>query len=96
MADKIIPVALKIWLLFLFLFLLLGYGVPSSIIFGAIAGFAGGMIQAWWTTPGGEPTETALPEPIRQFGRQIKETPRRLSLPKLFPWRASRYPRGRR
>jgi hypothetical protein len=82
-ADKIIPMALKIWLLFLFLFLLLGYGVLFSIVFGAIAGFAAGMIHAWWITPGGEPTAT-LPEPIRKFGQQIRETPNRLAFPKLF------------
>ena len=31
MADKIIPPALKIWLAFLFIFLLLGYGVAMTV-----------------------------------------------------------------
>ena len=78
MVDKIVPPALKLWLAFIFIFLLIGYDIIPSIAFGAIAGFAGGMIQAWWTTPGGVPTRTELPEPIRQFSRQIRETPSRL------------------
>ena len=53
MVDKIVPTALKIWLAFIFIFLLLGYEIIPSIAFGAVAGFAGGTIQAWWTTPGG-------------------------------------------
>ncbi|NMF82202.1 hypothetical protein [Nodosilinea sp. P-1105] len=75
MADKIIPRALKIWLGFLFVFLLLDYGIIPSIGFSAIAGIAGGTIGAWWITPGGEPRNLDLPEPIRRFGRQIRQTP---------------------
>ena len=78
MIDKIVPNALKIWLAFIVIFLLIGYDITPSIAFGAIAGLAGGTVQAWWTTPGGVPTHTELPEPIRKFGRQIRETPSRL------------------
>lgn len=79
MADKIIPPALKIWLVFLFIFLLLGYGVVPSILLGAVAGFAGGTINAWWMTPGGEPTTTLeLPASLRQLN------PRRLPLGNFF------------
>lgn len=78
MVDKIVPTALKIWLVFIFIFLLLGYEITPSIAFAAIAGFAGGMIQAWWITPGGVPTRAGLPEPIREFSRHIRETPSRL------------------
>ena len=79
MVDKIVPTALKIWLAFIFLFLLLGYEITPSIAFGAVAGFAGGTIQAWWTTSGGVPKSTELPEPIKKFSRQIRQTPSRLS-----------------
>lgn len=48
--DKIFPVALKLWLVFLLAFLLLGYEIVPSIIFGAIAGLAGGTVSAWWQT----------------------------------------------
>ncbi|MGB3310007.1 MAG: hypothetical protein WBG32_22790 [Nodosilinea sp.] len=92
MADKIIPPALKIWLVFLFLFLLLGYEVVPSILLGAIAGLAGGTIQAWWITPGGEPTTTLeLPASLRRLD------PKRLPLGNLFRrGRSQRVPRARR
>ena len=96
MADKIIPTALRIWLAFLLVLLLLGYSILTSIVFGAIGGFAGGMISAWWKTPGGEPTSAAIPEPIRRFGQQIKETPSRLPFIRLFNRRDRRYSRPRR
>ncbi|WP_225852741.1 hypothetical protein, partial [Haemophilus parainfluenzae] len=72
MIYKIIPTALRLWLGFLFLFLLLGYSAVPSIVFGAVAGFTGGMIAAWWKTPGGEPTLTEIPESLRRIGRQIQ------------------------
>lgn len=95
MADKIIPPALKIWLAFLFIFLLLGYGVVPSILLGAVAGFAGGTINAWWMTPGGEPTTALeLPAPLRQLN------PRRLPLGNFLrrsgTQRLPRLPRARR
>ncbi|MEM8614630.1 MAG: hypothetical protein AAGF93_21640 [Cyanobacteria bacterium P01_H01_bin.105] len=55
MTDLIVPAALRIWLVFLLVFALLGYSVPASILFGAIGGFAGGLVSAWWHAPGGEP-----------------------------------------
>ncbi|MGB3137603.1 MAG: hypothetical protein WBG38_00075 [Nodosilinea sp.] len=95
MADKIIPTALKIWLAFLFLFVLLGYKVVPSIVLGAIAGFAGGTIQAWWNTPGGEPSAPIeLPAPLRKLN------PKRLPLANLLKrsttTRLPRLPRARR
>lgn len=80
MIDKIVPAALRIWLLFLFVFLLLGFSTVGSILFGAIAGFAGGTIRAWWTTLGGEPIAPVLPEPIRRLGRQLRESQPRIPL----------------
>ncbi|MBD0337309.1 MAG: hypothetical protein ICV62_17625 [Cyanobacteria bacterium Co-bin13] len=80
MIDKIVPTALRLWLTFLLLLLLLGYSILSSILFGAIAGLAGGIVSAWWRTLGGEPTAPVLPEPIRRFGRQIRENQPRLPL----------------
>lgn len=55
MTDLIVPVALRIWLVFLLIFVLLGYSVTASILFGAIGGFAGGLVSAWWNALGGEP-----------------------------------------
>lgn len=55
MTDLIVPAALRIWLVFLLIFALLGYSVTASILFGAMGGFAGGLVAAWWRAPGGEP-----------------------------------------
>ncbi len=55
MTDLIVPAALRIWLVFLLVFALLGYSVTTSILFGAVGGFAGGLVSAWWQAPGGEP-----------------------------------------
>jgi hypothetical protein len=96
MIDKIVPPALRIWLAFIFIFLLLGYEVTPSIAFGAIAGFAGGTIQAWWITPGGVPTRTDLPEPIKKFSRQIRATPGRLPFMKGFASTDRSYTRSKR
>ncbi|MEM6449384.1 MAG: hypothetical protein AAF703_03620 [Cyanobacteria bacterium P01_D01_bin.105] len=56
MADLIIPAALRLWLIFLIAFALLGYSVPFSIAFGAIGGLAGGISFAWWQIKGGAPS----------------------------------------
>ncbi|MGF1566510.1 MAG: hypothetical protein ACFCVD_00270 [Nodosilinea sp.] len=96
MVDKIIPTALRIWLVSLFTFLLLGYGVLPSIFFGAVAGLAAGVMSAWWKTPGGEPKVLELPEPIRQFSRQIRETPSRLPFRSFFERGNKRYSRPKR
>jgi hypothetical protein len=95
-STRIVPPALKIWLVFLFVFLLLGYDIIPSILFGAVAGFAGGTVATWWTTPGGEPKEVELPEPIRRFSRQLRETPAKLPLKGFFRRTESRYPGPRR
>jgi hypothetical protein len=39
---------LQFWVIFLVGFVLLGYPLALSIIFGAIAGIAGGSIVTWW------------------------------------------------
>ncbi|CAN5770173.1 hypothetical protein BH23CYA1_BH23CYA1_09340 [soil metagenome] len=54
-ADLIIPAALRLWLVFLLVFVLLRYPVPFSILFGAIGGFAGGLLSAWSQVKGGAP-----------------------------------------
>lgn len=41
-------VALRLWLLFLLALFFLGYPVPFSILVGAVGGFSGGWIFAWW------------------------------------------------
>jgi hypothetical protein len=55
LADLIIPATLRIWLVFLFVFVLLRYPVPFSIVFGGIGGLAGGVASAWWQIKGGKP-----------------------------------------
>ena len=55
MTDLIVPAALRIWLVFLLIFVLLGYSVTTSILFGVVGGFAGGLVSAWWDALGGEP-----------------------------------------
>ena len=56
MADLIIPAALRLWLIFLISFALLGYSVAFSILFGAIGGLAGGVATAWLQIKGGAPS----------------------------------------
>ncbi len=54
---------LRAWLFFLFCFFFLGYSVPLSILFGAVAGLANALVFGWWKTPD-EPSELpAIPEP---------------------------------
>ncbi|QQE63602.1 hypothetical protein GFS31_02690 [Leptolyngbya sp. BL0902] len=96
MGNEMGPPTLKIWLLFLLLFLMLGYGPIPSILFGLVAGLAGGVVATWWVSPGGEPKEVELPTPIRQFSRQLRETPSRLPFRGFFRRTESRYPGPRR
>ncbi|NJL47444.1 MAG: hypothetical protein HC929_08060 [Leptolyngbyaceae cyanobacterium SM2_5_2] len=96
MNNKIIPPALKIWLAFLFVFLALGYDIIPSILFGFVAGLAGGTVTAWWQTPGGEPKEIALPAPIQQISRQLRDTPARLPFGGFFRRSQRRFPGTRR
>ena len=99
MTDKIFPVALKLWLAFLLTFLVLGYAIIPSIIFGAVAGFAGGMVSAWWETPGGEPKKAELePNALDKLGEKLRprEVQSRLPFLKLFTRRDNRHPGSRR
>ena len=45
--------ALRLWLFFLISLVLLRYPVVFSIIIGAIGGFSGGWIFAWWKSKEG-------------------------------------------
>lgn len=63
MADLIIPAALRIWLIFLLIFIFLEYPVPFSITFGAIGGIAGGIVSAWWQMKGGSPNPSGGARP---------------------------------
>ncbi|AKG22605.1 hypothetical protein [Calothrix sp. 336/3] len=47
-SNEGIDAGLKYWLFFLLGFVVLGYRAPMSILLGAIAGFGGGWIIAWW------------------------------------------------
>ncbi|HIK44861.1 MAG TPA: hypothetical protein IGR64_08210 [Leptolyngbyaceae cyanobacterium M65_K2018_010] len=96
MTNKIVPALLKTWLTFLLVFLVLGYDIIPSIGFGAIAGLAGGLVSAWWVTPGGEPREIELPAPIQALGRQLRQTPERLPLGGFFRRGNRRSPSPRR
>jgi hypothetical protein len=87
MTDLIVPAALRIWLLFLLVFTLLGYPVVFSILFGALGGFAGGMISAWWSLKGGDfsafgssfgldpTTNDAKPKPSFQLPPALNKLP---------------------
>ncbi|MGD1898640.1 MAG: hypothetical protein ACFB16_17005 [Phormidesmis sp.] len=57
MADLLIPAAVRIWLIFLLVFIFLGYNVPFSIFFGFVGGLAGGLVTAWWQIKGGAPND---------------------------------------
>jgi hypothetical protein len=98
MTDKIFPVALRLWLVFLFAFLLLGYEIVPSILFGAIGGFAGGLVSAWWQPPGGEPAPDVEPTPLDKLGDRLRpqQVQGRLPFLKLFTRRDRRYPGSRR
>lgn len=102
MTDKIVPVALRLWLFFLFAFLLVGYEVVPSVVFGAIAGLAGGAVNAWWSTPGGEPTEVSsgtfdkLGERFQVSSQRFDRLKKRFPILGLFGRRDQRYSRSRR
>jgi len=53
--DLIIPAAIRTWLVFLLVFILLDYSTGVSMLFGAIGGIAGGVVTAWWQIKGGAP-----------------------------------------
>ncbi|NEQ33185.1 MAG: hypothetical protein F6K04_19670 [Leptolyngbya sp. SIO4C5] len=80
MVDKAIPAGLKIWLAFLLALLVVGYDVIPSILFGAVGGVAGGILSAWWQTPGGVPAPGSE-NPLRRVQRRLKERSSRLRLP---------------
>ena len=99
MTDKIVPIALRLWLAFLFALLLVGYSVIPSIVFGAIGGFAGGMVTVWWQTLGGEPEAEELePSALQRIGGKLRprQVQNRLPFLKLFTRRDRRYPGSRR
>lgn len=48
MASDGFAAGLKYWLVFLLGFYLLGYSAIASIGLGALAGFAGGLVVAYW------------------------------------------------
>lgn len=86
MTDKIVPAALRFWLVFLLLLVFLGYSVPTSILFGAIGGFAGGMVSAWWKTKGGVPKAPDIQKRVDQVKQTISKTRERIPK-RLLPWR---------
>jgi hypothetical protein len=53
---------LRAWLFFLFCFFFLGYSVPLSILFGAVAGLATALVFGWWKTKDDPSELTAIPE----------------------------------
>ncbi len=57
---------LRAWLFFLFCFFFLGYSVPMSILFGAVAGLATALVFGWWKTkddPSEAPPIPEVPDP---------------------------------
>lgn len=47
-ADDGFIAGLQFWLIFLVGFVFLGYPIVLGIVFGAVAGMAGGIIVTWW------------------------------------------------
>jgi hypothetical protein len=62
--SKGFAAGIQIWLVFLLAFYLLGYPAPLSIVLGAIAGIAGGIIIAWWTSQ--DPKKEDKPEEVEE------------------------------
>jgi hypothetical protein len=91
MTDLIVPVALRIWIIFLLVFTVLGYAVGFSILFGALGGFMGGIISAWWQVMGGEP----LPSEGQDASPNKAPSLASLKLPKWQPGREKRHLRRR-
>ncbi|PZO18249.1 MAG: hypothetical protein DCF25_10025 [Leptolyngbya foveolarum] len=69
MADRIIPTAILTWLIFLLVFILLGYTTGVSMLFGAIGGVAGGIVIGWWHIKGGAPSGPADRPPSDKLRR---------------------------
>jgi hypothetical protein len=49
-ADDGFIAGLQFWLIFLIGFVFLGYPIVLAIVFGAVAGMAGGITVTWWQT----------------------------------------------
>lgn len=64
---------LRTWLFFLFCFFFLGYSVPLSILFGAVAGLAMALVAGWWKTKD-DPSE-APQMPVQEESEEIQDTP---------------------
>ena len=69
MTDLIIPAAIRTWLVFLLVFILLDYSTGVSMLFGAIGGVAGGVITAWWQIKGGAPSGSSDRPPTDKLRR---------------------------
>ncbi|MCU0567371.1 MAG: hypothetical protein MUF49_12320 [Oculatellaceae cyanobacterium Prado106] len=73
---------LKLWLLFIVLFAVLGVGAELSILFGAIAGAANWLIVSYWkaTKIPEDGTKTTVEEPdsvfitVKRFTDRIRPT----------------------
>lgn len=63
MLDLIIPATILTWLVFLLVFILLGYTTGVSMLFGAIGGIAGGSVIGWWQIKGGAPSDAPKDRP---------------------------------
>ena len=76
MADLIIPAAIRTWLVFLLIFIVLGYSTSFSLLFGAIGGLAGGVVTGWWQIKGGAPESSDPSErpPIDKLRRPDPNT----------------------
>lgn len=69
MADRIIPTTILIWLIFLLVFILLGYSTSASMLFGAIGGVAGGVVIGWGQIKGGAPADPGDRPPADKLRR---------------------------
>jgi hypothetical protein len=82
---------LQFWLIFLIGFVFLGYPIVLGIVFGAVAGMAGGLIVTWWQ-------KQSLIKGTRQLvndaDRLLQQSPELLGEEGLRP-KSDRYDRNR-
>lgn len=73
MVDDGFTAALKLWLIFLVVFFLLGYPAVFSIMLGAIAALAGKTIVTYWTTRDQTPPKAPTVEQTEEGPMGLQE-----------------------
>jgi hypothetical protein len=71
-ADDGFIAGLQFWLIFLIGFVFLGYPIVLAIVFGAVAGMAGGITVTWWQTPS---LIKGSRQPVNDADRLLQQSP---------------------